>query len=455
MTELPIKELLRILQADCTGNIDGIFTGVSINSRTAKEGDCFFAIEGENFNGHDYIEQSFEKGAVCAVVSKDIAGDNIIKVNDTVKALGQLAAAYRKQMGFKVVAITGSVGKTTTREIIYHILSSRFNVHQAPKNFNNHIGLPLTLLSADSDTEVIIAEIGGSGPGEISYLTEIAAPDIALVTNVYPAHLEGFGDLQTVTNEKLSISQGLTDGQPLIINGDFQLLAQTCKERNLKFISFGRSPNCDIRFDKVNCNGSSGSFGIDGVKVHLPLAGYGNVENAVAAWAVCSKFAISADTFAAAIKNFTGVSMRTEIIDTGRLTIINDCYNANPASMKNALEILSGLAENKQRTVFICGDMAELGRHTGQFHKELGAEIAKANVDVVLAVGHFSAIAVETAKKIAEYDLQINCFENAICACNNLDKYIKDDDIILVKGSRSIGLERVVEKLRRIFGEKK
>ena len=187
----------------------------------------------------------------------------------------------------------------------------------------------------------------------------------------------------------------------------------------------------------------------------MPLAGYGNVENAAAAWAICSKFGITADTFADGIKNFAGVCMRAEILGLGRLTVINDCYNANPASMKNALSILSGLAEGKQRTVFICGDMAELGRHTEQFHKELGTDIAKTNIDVVLAVGPFSAGTAETAEQVAEYDLQINCFENAICACNNLDKYIKDDDIILVKGSRSVGLERVVEKLRQIFGEKK
>ena len=186
--------------ADCVP----FFTGVSTDSRTVKPGDCFFAIAGENFDGHDYIDEVFSKGAVCAVVSrcsKEEAREmrdekRILRVDDTIKALGDLARQYRKKAGYKVIAITGSVGKTTTRQITHHVLSQHFKTHQSPKSFNNNIGLPLTLLNSPKGTEIVIAELGSNHPGEIAYLTQIAAPDIAVVTNIYSAHLEGFGSLE-------------------------------------------------------------------------------------------------------------------------------------------------------------------------------------------------------------------------------------------------------------------
>jgi UDP-N-acetylmuramoyl-tripeptide--D-alanyl-D-alanine ligase len=228
MKEFPIPALAKIIKAKPLTNT-GIFTGVSINSRTTKAGDCFFAIAGENFDGHDYVADAFAKGAVCAVVSKDIedkksSGKSILKVPDTVKALGDFASQYRRQAGFKVVAITGSAGKTTTRQITFQALSRHFRVHQSPKSFNNNIGLPLTLLSADPDCRIVIAELGSNHPGERACLTRIANPDIAVVTNVHPAHLEGFGNLQTITQEKLSISEGLTPDGVFIINADFDEL---------------------------------------------------------------------------------------------------------------------------------------------------------------------------------------------------------------------------------------
>jgi UDP-N-acetylmuramoyl-tripeptide--D-alanyl-D-alanine ligase len=220
------------------------FTGISTDSRTTKAGDCFFAIPGENFDGHDYVLDALAKGAVCGVVSKklddeEFADKCLLRVEDTIKALGDLAGEYRRQAGFKVVAITGSAGKTTTRQIAYHALSRRFGVYQSPRSFNNKIGLPLTLLGANSHDQVVIAELGSNHPGEISYLTRIAAPDIALVTNVYPAHLEGFGDLQTIVQEKLSISEGLTPDGTLIINADFGQLVDACRAKGAGFATFG------------------------------------------------------------------------------------------------------------------------------------------------------------------------------------------------------------------------
>ena len=464
MKEFPISALVQIIKANPVTNT-GIFTGVNIDSRTTKAGDCFFAITGENFDGHDYIDDAFAKGAVCAVVSKDIenkkiADKSILKVPDTVKALGELASQYRRQAGFKVVAITGSAGKTTTRQITYHALSQRFRAHQSPKSFNNNIGLPLTLLTAEPDCRIVIAELGSNHPGEIAYLTRIAAPDIAVVTNVHPAHLEGFGSLQTIIEEKLSISEGLTPDGVFIINADFNDLVDTCRTKGTKFITFGKSDGADYQGQNIRYEASSSRFTIDGTQVYLPLAGPGNLENTLAAWALCSQFDMSVDEFAQAVSSLSPVSMRTELVQIGTLTILSDCYNANPASMKNALNILAGLdPTRKRRLVFICGDMAELGTQTERLHTELGTSIAQADVEFLIAVGKFAKITAAAAKTAHNHNLdsrraglmQIKCFEDTLSVCNNLHEFIKDYDILLVKGSRTARLETVVEKLKELF----
>ena len=441
------------------------FTGVSTDSRTTRPGECFFAIAGDNFDGHDYVSDALAKGAVCAVVSKDIpigkpTDKPILKVEDTIKALGDLAGEYRRQSSFKVVAITGSAGKTTTRQIAYQALSQRFRVYQSPKSFNNKIGLPLTLLGADPDDQIVIAELGSNHPGEIACLTRIAAPDIAVVTNVHPAHLEGFGNLQTIIQEKLSISEGLTPDGVFIINADFDRLVNACRAKGTEFVTFGKSDGADYQARNISHEASASRFTIDDTEVYLPLAGPGNVENALAAWAVCSRLGLAIEDFAKAVKTLSPASMRAELLQIGTLTVLNDCYNANPASMRNALDILTGLdPAGKRRLVFICGDMAELGPQTECLHTELGTYIAKAKVQLLLAVGRFAKIAAEAAKTAAERNLvsrqaqylQIKCLEDTLSACNNLHKFIEDYDIILVKGSRTAKLEMVVEKLKKLF----
>jgi UDP-N-acetylmuramoyl-tripeptide--D-alanyl-D-alanine ligase len=461
MKEFPVTDLVEIagaaLHEPRFTSHASCFGGVSTDSRTTKAGDCFFAIPGENFDGHDYVSDAFAKGAVCAVVStrlddQEFTDKCVLRVEDTIKALGDLAAEYRRQAGFKVIAITGSAGKTTTRQITYHALSRRFRVYQSPKSFNNKIGLPLTLLGADLHDQIVIAELGSNRPGEISYLTRIAAPDIALVTNVYPAHLEGFGDLQTIVQEKLSISEGLTPDGTLIINADFGQLVDACRAKGARFATFGKANSSDHRAGNIRSDGLSSRFTIDGTEIHLPLAGPGNVENALAAWAVCSQLGLAIDDFAQALKTLSPVSMRAELVQIGTLTVLNDCYNANPASMINALDILAKLDfAQTRRLVFVCGDMAELGRQAEQLHAELGTPIAQAGVQVLLAVGKFAKIAAEAAKMSAEHNLQIKCFEDASSACNNLHEFVRDYDIILVKGSRLARLETVVEKLKELF----
>jgi len=482
MKKFPIKELAEIINAKplyaerCA--LNAVISGVSTDSRTLKPGDCFFAITGENLDGHNYLSDAFDNGAICAVISKvsndkKLAGRCLLKVDDTIKALGRLASSYRQQNNFNVISITGSVGKTTTRHIAYRVLSRHYRCYQAPKNFNNNIGLPLTLLGADHNDEIIITELATNHLGEIEYLTKIAQPNVALITNVHPVHLEGFGNLETIAAEKLSIAKGLLPNGCLIINADLRKwLNQQSQITDYQIMTFGKLDPCDIKAHNISYSprhsrfsilvhrpvrrsvGEVGSFSAGGndTEVLLPLPGAGNVENALAAFSICSRFGINIDDFAHAVKTLRPVPMRTEFLQIGTLTVLNDCYNANPASMKNALDILANLgpAENR-RLVFICGDMAELGPQTQSLHAEIGSSIPHANVRLIIAVGNLAKIAAKSAKKSANYILQTKCFKDAPSACNNLKNYIKDDDIVLVKGSRIAKLEIVIDKLKELF----
>jgi UDP-N-acetylmuramoyl-tripeptide--D-alanyl-D-alanine ligase len=463
MQPILIETLTRILGAAVEGRPVGTeartshIAGVSTDSRTIQSGDCFFAIAGDKFDGHDYVAQVMQKGAACAVVSRDVDGAPglLLRVPDTIRALGDLARAYRLMNRFKVVAITGSVGKTTTRQIVHHVLSKRFRTHQAQKSFNNNIGLPLTLLSAKPQDELIVAEIGANHPGEIAELTRIALPDVAIVTNTHPAHLEGFGDLATIIREKLSISEGLRDGDVFIINGDIEPLVAACRAKGRPFRTFGKAPNARYRAETIACSGVYSTFTIQGRPVRLPLPGPGNVENALAAWAICDQFGLSVDEFAKAVESLSAVSMRAETLQVGKLTILNDCYNANPASMKNALAMLRNLrsscdANRDRRLVFICGHMGELGPQTQSLHAELGVAAAEAGVDLLVAVGEPAKTAAQAAREAARRDLQTLCFADTLSACDHVQEFVREDDIILVKGSRTARLERVVEALRQM-----
>jgi UDP-N-acetylmuramoyl-tripeptide--D-alanyl-D-alanine ligase len=453
MKPITVEILAKVLRADVIsgGTTGASVSGVSIDSRTIQAGDCFFAVKGENFDGHDYLEQAFEKGAACAVI-EEVAepGGNILKVGNTIKALGELARWYRGEMDFKVVAITGSAGKTTTREMAYHVLSRHFSCTQAPKSFNNAIGLPLTILSADEQHEIVIVEIGSNQPGEISHLAAIAVPDVAMVTNIYPAHLAGFGDIEAIIKEKASIADGLRAGGTLLINGDFEQLVRYCSTVKRDFVTFGAGAACDIRGENLVSHGLGGKGTIDGVEVTVPLAGKANLSNALAAWAICRQFDIGAGDFAETISTFEAIDMRLQIQTAGPITVINDCYNANPMSMANALDCLVQVGAG-QRRVFICGTMAELGPHSEKLHRQLGQLVAKSGVEVLATVGDFADVVAEAAKTDARNeDFEIFIFKNTNELCNNLSRFVQRDDIVLVKGSRSAKLEKAVQKLENL-----
>jgi UDP-N-acetylmuramoyl-tripeptide--D-alanyl-D-alanine ligase len=474
MKNFEIKKLAEIVAAKVQGDVSGSFTGVSIDSRAIKPGECFFAIKGQNHDGHDFVAEVLAKGAACAVVDENFVGSShfsvpsekdmlkhelrtskgtLLRVEDTIQALGDFARGYRKSLKCKIVAITGSAGKTSTREITHHVLGRHFKCHQAKKSFNNNIGLPLTLFELDCDHEIAVVELGTNSPGEILYLTKIAQPNIAIVTNAYPAHVEFFGSVDAIIKEKTAIADGLGEDGALIINADIPALVEHCRRHKLSFTTFGITNKADVHASDVKFEGFASSCTIDGVTMKLPLAGKGNIENALAAYAICKQFGITAKDFANDIRSLVSVSMRLEPIDLGHVLVISDCYNANPASMKNALDLLVQVSGSRAgRKVFICGPMLELGEHSEYLHRELGEQIALAGVDVLLAVGRFAQIVIDAALANAAA-IETHYFENVNSLCNNLADFTKPDDILLVKGSRSVRLELAVERLRQLYAE--
>lgn len=438
----------------CGGDGSAEVRRVCIDSRAVKDGDVFFAIAGENFDGHEYVKQALDNGAVCAVCSRGVdCGDEIkiVRVDDTVKALGRLANFWRNDSGFKVVAITGSAGKTTTRQIACHVLNRHFKCRQAEKSFNNNIGLPLTLLGADSDCEIVVAELGTNNPGEMSELTAIAEPDMAVVNNIFPAHLEGLGSIEGIIAEKASIAVGLKPDGKFLINGDFAGLVDYCRRSKFEFVSFGTAAGCDISAEKLVSEGFSGTVTIEGVNVSVPLGGMGSLHNTIAAWAVCREFGITAGQFAEAVKTLPALSMRMDVKEIGAVTVIDDCYNANPASMRNAVEFLMSLAgKQKKRSVFVCGEMGELGADSDRLHEKLGEVIAEAKIDIVLVTGR-QAERVAGAIRRLQHDTEVFAFAGTRELCENIINYVRTDDIILVKGSRSGRLEAAVERIVETF----
>ncbi|MCF7976026.1 MAG: UDP-N-acetylmuramoyl-tripeptide--D-alanyl-D-alanine ligase [Phycisphaerae bacterium] len=457
MTPTPLTQLAHWVgvQAPSASHTDLICHGISTDSRTTQPGDCFFALTGEQ-DGHQYVARAFDQGAVCAVVSRPCPGLDqaspapLIQVHDTLQALARLAQAYRRQGRFTVVGITGSVGKTSTRWITAHCLKSKYRVHQSPKNFNNHIGLPMTLLTAKASDEVIVAEMGSNAPGEIADLSHVAEPDVAVVTNVYAAHLEGFGCVETILREKLSIVRGLKASGPLFVNADIPALADLACMEHTSPVMFGLNPHCDIPALNVTYLAQGSRITIDCTEIDIPLPGPGNVVNTLAAWAVCRHLGVSIEAFAAAMKTLPPIAMRGETLDLAHVTLICDCYNANPASMKNALAILDSQARSDRRCVFVVGDMAELGPESQALHETLGCDIARSRVDLVISVGPLSGLAAQTAKAKSNNRLQIHCFEDTMDACTSLKSLVRDGDLVLIKGSRSARLEQAVDVLKSL-----
>lgn len=419
--------------------------GVSTDSRNIGKGELFVALKGAHFDGHDFALGALERGACGAVVEKGFRPDatgNFLRVEDTLKALVDLAAYYRNKLKCKVIGITGSNGKTTTKDMVAHILSARHKVVRAKSSFNNLIGLPLTILTADDKTEFLILEMGTNSPGEILKLGEIARPDIAVITNVSEAHLLGLGSIEGIAKEKASLLLCLRPDGTAFLNADNPWTAKMASEHKGKVFSFGINSG-DIRAENIVNRHGKITFDMDRVSgIAIDIFGGWNVYNAVAALAVAKECGEPTTLAAKRLVTFTPPYMRMEKVEKAGMTFVNDAYNSNPVSAKAALCEFFDL-EWQGRKVVVFGDMLELGAESRRLHEEVGDVILRSTQGgLVVTIGKESAT---IAHRLQSARREVLHFDDLATFTRRMGEVLRKGDLILLKASRGMGFENILQ----------
>ena len=421
------------------------FTGVVIDSRKIGRGNLFIATKGERVDGHNYIPQAFEKGCLAAVCEHlpEILPGPCILVKDSFTALKKIAAYYRSVLDIRVVGITGSVGKTSTKEVVASVLSEKYRVLKTEGNFNNEVGLPLTVLSIREQHQVAVLEMGMNHFGEMRRLSEIARPDVCVITNIGPCHLEFLGDLDGVLKAKTEIFEYMNPEGICCLNGDDERLRRIHEVHGKKPLFFGNRSDCDVTVSNVEDCGLYGSRGIlhigkEEMPFRIAVPGKHMIQNALCAATVGKWFGLTIEQIAAGIGKTRPVAGRSRIVDTGKLLVIDDCYNANPVSMKSAIHLLETA---KTRKVAILGDMFELGEDEIQLHEEVGQFLAGRDIDVVICIGKLAEhIYIQAGKQIE------NCyyFSSKEEFQKEIGNLIQTADTVLIKASNGMKFSTIV-----------
>ena len=449
---LTVEELARMCGGKIVGSTDKKITAITTDSRDICGGALFVAIKGEHFDGNNYLNAAHESGAVCSLaerVPEGFAGCAIV-CESTKIALGKIAKAYKDRIAPLTVAVTGSVGKTTTKEFIYAVLSEKYKTLKTEGNFNSDIGLPMTLLGLSEDDSAAILEMGMSAKGEIEYLSKIASPRIAVITNIGSSHIGLLGSREAIRDAKLEIREGLLKDGTLILNGDEPLLAGI---EGAIYVSF-ENENAEYYISGIveGENGTAFDLSVKGNKyesVLIPTVGEHNVLNAAYAFAVGSAAGLGEFEIRRGLLKYKSADMRQQIYNKGGKVILEDCYNASPESMIAAIKVLSGIAARKGgRKVAVLGDMRELGSYSKEEHRKVGAAVAAYSIDLLFTIG-------KDAKEIAESALYFGLEKENVYVFEDIDdverigKAIADvtgpSDVILFKASRAVALERVAK----------
>lgn len=416
------------------------FAGVSIDSRTIREGELFVPIRGATFDGHAFLHDALKRGAgaLTGVPGQEIEGKTLIYTADTLRALQDLAKHMRIKMKVPVAGVTGTNGKTTTKELLASILGRSRSVLKTRGNFNNHIGLPLSIANMRGNEAAMVLEMGSNAPGDIRLLCEIGKPDIALVTNVGPAHLEGFGSLETVRETDLEI---LDYVKTACMNADDLFLMEGVKDFGGKIVTYGIERDADVRADEISLKGKGSAFRLSFKKgyqiaVSLLIAGRFNIYNALAAASVANELGVPPEDVKKGLESFSGVPMRLEIKEQFGAVVISDVYNANPASMREA--VMELIRMKKQRAVAVLGDMLELGKFSADAHRELARWISECGVEILIAVGP------EMGRASSEFSGTCYRAEDSSAARSVLLSVVNAGDAVLVKGSRGMYMEKVL-----------
>lgn len=449
MQSMTIEEIIKATDGELLcGETDKIIENVTTNSREAVNGVLFVPLVGDKFDGHDFINAAFDMGAVAVLTHKDtepLVGKTIVKVDDTLRALGAIARYYKEKCNIPSVAITGSVGKTTTKDMITGVLAQKYNTHKTQGNFNNEIGLPLTILKIEEHHEAAVLEMGMNHVGEIERLAAIGRPNVAVITNIGESHIENLGSREGIFKAKMEITTQFTKDNTLIVNGDNDFLSKTKGMGEYKVVYFGiENPENDIFAKNIRNNGLDGvifTAVVDGTEydVEVPVPGVHNVYNALAAISVGHEFGVPMDKVIEGVKTFELTKMRMATEEYNGIQIINDCYNASPDSMKAAIGVLCNI-ENV-RKVAILGDILEMGDFAKDAHYRVGKIVAESGVDMLITGG-------ENAKYIAQGAkdnglLNVVSFDKTLEVCNFVKDEIKDGDAVLIKASRGMHFEDV------------
>lgn len=467
--ESPVFSLKDVLNATAgvlvSGSAETDFYGISTDSRSVKKGNLFIALTGDKFNGHDFLSEVIKKGATGILASHEEKIHQIpsgsmvavIKVLDTLVALGDLAHTWRKKFNIPVIGLTGSSGKTTTKEMIAAILGREKRILKTEGNLNNLVGLPQTIFRLNSEHEIMILEMGTNIRGEIKRLTQIAEPGIGLITNIGPAHLAGFGSIGVVKEEKGDLFLNMPPSGIAIINLDDEAIAAAADQWHGTKVTFSMSPNADVSVRDIEKNGVRGvsfSLVIDGhtQKVEMKIAGLHHVYNAMASAAVAFAAGIDPKTIAEGLTAFRPFSGRMEMIKLHNGSyLLDDSYNANPVSVREALMTLKDLKANHNGFVFL-GDMLELGAEANEMHRKIGMLIATIGVNALFLQGDFSDVTAAGAKEGGLPSANIFLLSDQEDGINYLKKYLKKGDWILVKGSRGMKMEKIVAQICDNFG---
>jgi len=454
--KLMLSKIAEFISAGGEFAAEEVAQGYSIDSRTVGPGQLFFAVKGERLDGHDFVEQALEKGAVAAVVREDQLGRyptkaRLLTVEDTLVALQTLATAVRKRWGKPLIAVTGSAGKTTTKEAIAHVLSARFRVLKSEGNFNNHFGLPLMLLKLEPEYDVAVIEMGMSHAGEIRALAKIAQPEIGVVTNVAPVHLEFFDSLAGIARAKYELVESLPARGTAVLNADDDYVSQFGRDFKGKVVMYGTRAAADVRAEAIQSKGREGvefDVVIGGVREHatLPLVGEHNVLNALAAVAVGLERGLKPSEAVAALGSLVPADKRGQVLQVGNITVINDCYNSNPKALDAMVDALAAIPA--KRRIVVAGEMLELGSAGEEMHRQAGLHIADKRIDVLLGVRGLAEAMVGAARQAGIRAEFVAASEEA---GEWLAREARDGDLVLLKASRGVKLEKAIEiwKTRR------
>ena len=428
-----------------SGNKDDEINFFSQDSRQMTNGGMYIPLKGERFDGHNFIESAFLTGAQAIISEKDVNYEDkiVIKVKDTHQALKDMASYLRNHRPVKVVGVTGSVGKTSTRDMVYSVVKQKYKTLKTEGNYNNEIGLPLTILRYH-DEEVLVLEMGMNHLQEMSRLSMIARPDIACITNVGTAHIGELGSRENILKAKLEIINGMKEGSTLIINQDNDML-QTVELPHLNVVRVGKGKEASIQASHIVLEETKSSFEVEyqGKKeiIEVPVQGEHNISNALIAIAVGIELNISLEDIKKGIQEFKLTKNRMDILEKNHKTVIDGTYNASVDSMKSSIDVL---ANYKKRKVAILADMLELGDYSQQLHEKVGSYVASKGIDILVCVGKEAKYIYQKARESMK---DVYYFESNQEVIARLDELLKEDDVILVKGSHSMNLKEVVEKI--------